>query len=97
MNKQERANKRMAKAREARQLQIKQKIERTYGNLSWMFSRSCIDRMSLDTIAELCRVDYEIIWYALEKLGIPRIIMVGRDKWWEWVEKHTKKIAYREM
>lgn len=97
MNKQEKINKQMAKARKARIAKIAAKGKETYRNLNWLFSRSCIDRMSLDKIAEMAKTDYETIWYALEKLGIPRVIMVGRDKWWDFVEKHKKKIIYKEI
>ena len=97
MDKQTLINKRMAKARKTRLKNLKEKGKTTYLNKEWLFSRRCIDKMSLDDIAEMCNVSYEEIWEALKKLGIPIIIMVGKDKWWEWVEENRNKIHYRKI
>jgi len=97
LNKQEKINRQMKKARKARKSQLSQRIKDTYGNKEWLFSRRCIDKLSLDKIAEICKVEYDVIWEALKKLGIPISIMVGRDEWWNWVEKYEKKIAYRKL
>lgn len=88
---------RTRKATETRKKNRKAKIDSTYNNKGWMFSRYCIDRMSLDEIADLCKVEYDIIWNALNQLKIPIIIMVGRDLWWAWVEKYKSKIPYKEI
>ena len=90
-------NKRMKKAREIRIANLANKGQGTYLNKEWLFSRSCIDRMPLDKIANLCGVEYDVIWEALKKLDIPIIIMVGHEEWCDWVEKHEKKIAYRKI
>ena len=87
--------KRMAIARKARQKNIASQGKNTYLDRSWLFSRSCIDKMSLDRISEICRVEYDVIWNALKKLHIPIIIMVGRENWLDWIEKNEKKIPYR--
>ena len=90
-------NKRMEKARKIRIANLANKGKGTYLNKEWLFSRSCIDGMTLDEIGKLCGVEYEVIWEALKKLGIPIIIMVGREQWCDWVEKHEKKIIYKEI
>ena len=78
-------NKRMAKARRVRMKKIADKGKETYLNKKWLFTKSCIERLSLDKIAELCGVDYEEIWNAHKRLGIPIIIMIGRENWYRWV------------
>jgi len=90
-------NKRMEKARKIRIANLANKGKGTYLNKEWLFSRSCIDGMTLDKIAEICKVEYDVIWEALKKLGIPIIIMVGHEEWCDWVEKHEKKIIYKEI
>lgn len=97
LDKQEKIDRQMAKARKVRIANLANKGKGTYLNRSWLFSRRCIDKMSLDKIAELCRVEYDVIWDSLKKLDIPIIIMVGRENWLDWVEKHEKKIAYRKI
>ena len=97
MDKQEIINEQMAKARKVRIANLANKGKDTYLNRSWLFSRSCVDKMSLDKIAELCKVEYDVIWDALKKLDIPIIIMVGHDKWCDWVEENEKKIPYRKI
>ena len=93
----EKKNNNMDKARKARKLQSEQKIKRTYGDRKWLFTKSCIEKLNLDKIANLCGVEYDVIWEALKKLDIPIIIMVGHEEWCDWVEKHEKKIAYRKI
>ena len=97
MNEQEVINKRMKKARDARKKQIAEKGKETYLNKQWLFSRRCVDKMSLDKIAEICKVEYDEIWASLKKLGIPLLLIVGRENWLDWIEKNEKKIAYRAM
>ena len=97
MNEQELINKRMKKLREARMKKIAEKGKTTYLNKQWLFSRRCVDKMSLDKIAEICKVEYDVIWEALKNFGIPLLILVGREAWLDWIEKHEKKIAYRAM
>lgn len=97
MDKQELINKRMKKARKVRLKNLKNKGKDTYLNKEWLFSRSCIDKMTLDDIADLCKVEYDVIWEALKKFNIPIIIMVTQDEWFDWVEKHRNKIAYRKI
>ena len=82
----------MEKERKARKLQSEQKIKRTYGDRKWLFTKSCIEKLSLDDIAELCKVTYDVIWEALKKFNIPIIIMVGSEKWYDWIEKNKGKI-----
>ena len=92
MNKQDLINKRMKKARDARIANLAAKGKQTYLNKKWLFIKSCIEKKSLDEIAELCKVEYDEIWEALKKLGIPIIIMVGRDKWYEWIQRNRDEI-----
>lgn len=96
MNKQELMNRQMAKARKIRLINLANKGKETYLNKEWLFSRKCIDRMSLDKISSLCKVGYEVIWESLKKLGIPMVID-GRERYENWLEKHRKKIAYRKI
>ena len=97
MNKQELINEQMAKARKVRMKNLAEKGKETYLNKQWLFSRRCIDKMSLDKIGEICKVEYDVIWEALKKFGIPLLILVGRENWLYWIEKHEKKIAYRKL
>ena len=97
MNKQELINKQMAKARKVRLANLANKGKETYLNKQWLFSRRCIDKLSLDKIAEICKVEYDEIWEALKNLGIPLLILVGREAWLDWIEKNEKKIAYRKL
>ena len=85
-------NKRMAKARRVRMKKIADKGKETYLNKKWLFTKSCLERLSLDKIAELCKVEYDVIWEALKKCNIPIIIMVGSEKWYDWIEKNKAKI-----
>ena len=85
MNEQDLINKRMKKAREARIRNLADKGKTTYLNKKWLFTKSCIERLNLDEIGELCGVDYEEIWNAHKRLGIPIIIMIGRENWYRWV------------
>ena len=94
---QELIDKKMKKLRKARMKKIADKGKETYLNKQWLFSRRCIDKMSLDKIGEICKVEYDEIWASLKKLGIPLLILVGRENWLYWIEKHEKKIAYRKM
>jgi len=95
MDEQAIVNNRMKRARKARKTQLANKGKETYLNKEWLFSRRCIDKMSLDRIGKLCNVEYDVIWQSLKKFNIPLLIMVGRDNWCEWIEKHRNKIAYR--
>ena len=97
MNEQELINQRMKKAREIRMKNLANKGKTTYLNKSWLFSRRCVDKLSLNKIAEICKVEYDEIWASLKKLGIPLLLIVGRENWLDWIEKHEKKIAYRAM
>ena len=92
MNEQELINKRMKKAREARIKKLADQGKETYLNKKWLFTKSCLERLSLDQIAELCEVEYDVIWDALKKLKIPIIIMVGSEKWYDWIEQNKAKI-----
>ena len=92
MNEQDLINKRMAKARRIRMKKLADKGKDTYLNKKWLFTKSCIERLSLDRIAELGNVGYEEIWEALKKLKIPIIIMVGARTWYDWIEKNKGKI-----
>ena len=92
MNEQELINKRMAKARKVRMKKIADKGKDTYLNKKWLFTKSCIERLSLDRIAELCKVEYDVIWEALKKFHIPIIIMVGSEKWYDWIDENKAKI-----
>lgn len=91
---QEKVNKRIERATETRKRNRQAKINSTYNNREWLFSRYCIDEMSLDEIANLCNVEYDVIWDALKKLGIPIVIMIGRDFWNDWVDVQKKGIKY---
>ena len=97
MDKQKLINKRTKKATETRKKNREAKLNRTYLDREWLFSRYCIDRMSLESIGRLCGVEYEVIWKALKKLKIPILIMVERDFWWDWVKKNKDKITYKEI
>jgi len=85
LDEQDLINKRMKKARKVRMVNLANKGKDTYLNKEWLFTKSCIERLSLDAIAELCKVDYEEIWNAHKRLGIPIIIMIGRENWYRWV------------
>ena len=92
-------NKRMKKLREIKKQKLEEKIKSTYLNKEWMFDKYCIKEMPMEKIAELCGVEYDVIWYALKELGIPRITMVGRVVWHEWVEKmkNLKPFKYTDL
>jgi len=92
LDEQDLINKRMAKARKIRMANLVNKGKGTYLNKKWLFTKSCIERLNLDEIGELCGVDYEEIWNALKELKIPIIIMVGQEKWYDWIEKNKDKI-----
>jgi len=92
MNEQELINKRMAKARKVRMKKIADKGKDTYLNKKWLFTKSCIERLNLDKIAELSGVEYDVIWEALKELKIPIIIMVGSEKWYDWIDENKDKI-----
>ncbi len=87
METQEQTNRRMKKVRKARTNRQEVLKDSTYKNLKWMQQRSCVERKSLDEIAEMCKVGYDVIWYALEKLGIPIRIMVTREEYDEYIKK----------
>ena len=97
LSKQEKRLKNLKKAREARKLQLINKGKKTYLNRNWLFSRRCIDKLSLDDIAEMCKVEYDVIWDSLKRLEIPIIIMVGREQWCDWVSENETKISYVEV
>ena len=97
LTKQEKRLKNLKKAREARKLELINTGKKTYLNRSWLFSRRFIDKFSLDDIAEMCKVEYDVIWDSLKKLNIPLLIIVGKDNWCDWIEKHVKKIPYRKI
>ena len=97
MNKQALINKQMAKARKVRMANLADRGKETYLNKQWLFSRRCIDKLSLDKIGEICKVEYDVIWEALKEASIPLLILVGRDEWLDWIEKNEKKIAYRKL
>jgi len=92
MNEQELINKRMAKARKVRMKKIADKGKDTYLNKKWLFTKSCIERLNLDKIAELSGVEYDVIWEALKELKIPIIIMVGARTWYDWIDQNRAKI-----
>ena len=83
---------RMKKMRDARIKKLADKAKATYENKKWLFTKRCIERLSLDKIGELCGVEYDVIWDALKKLGIPIIIMVGAEKWYDWIYENKAKI-----
>jgi len=83
----------MAKARKVRLKNLKEKGKTTYLNKEWLFSRRCIDKMSLYDIAKLCKVEYDVIYFALKKMNIPLLIDIGTNAWCDWIEKHENKIA----
>ena len=97
LTKQEKINEQMAKARKVRIANLANKGKDTYLNRNWLFSRRCIDKMSLDDIGKLCGVEYDVIWESLKKLNIPLLLIVGRENWLDWIEKHEKKIPYRKI
>ena len=68
-------NERMEKARKARKDKLVSKGKETYLNKKWMQQKYCIERKSLDEIAELCKVEYDVIWEALKRLKIPNRTM----------------------
>jgi hypothetical protein len=75
-------------------LQTKEKIiNDTYLNKEWLFQKYCIGETPIQTIADNCKVKFETIWDSLRELGIPRISMVGRKYWHEWVESEKLKKA----
>ena len=92
MNEQDLINKRMAKARRVRMKKLADKGKTTYLNKKWLFTKSCIERLSLSEIAALCGVEYDVIWYALQKAGLPIIIMIASEEWYDWIEKNKGKI-----
>ena len=91
MDKQTLVNKRMAKARKVRLTKLANKGKDTYLNKKWMIEHYYIQKMSLDDIANLCKVEYDVIWYALEKLKIPRRIMVTEDE----IEKYGISVGVK--
>jgi hypothetical protein len=96
---QNKVNERMKKLTEIRMLNLLKEAKKTYLNQSWMFNEYCIKGTSVDEIAKKCKVEYDVIWFGLKDLGIPRIIIVGRKKWHEWVEKHKniKPLEYKGL
>ena len=92
MNEQDLINKRMAKARKVRMKKIADKGKDTYLNKKSIFTKSCIERLNLDKIAELSGVEYDVIWEALKELKIPIIIMVGARTWYDWIDQNRAKI-----
>lgn len=89
-------DKRIAKAIATRKRNYELKIHSTYLNRAWLFSRRCIDRMSLYDIAKLCRVEYDVIWEAIKECHIPLLLLVGREAWNDWVDKNKNLIPYKE-
>lgn len=87
LSKTEKAVKTRKKNREA-------KINSTYLNREWLFSRYCVDRMSMDKIANLCGVEYDVIWDALKQCKILINVMVGRYLWEAWVKRMEKLVPY---
>jgi len=78
-------------------LQAKQKIiNMTYQNKEWLFQKYCIEKNPIQVIADQCKVEFETIWYSLRQIGIPRISMVGRKYWYEWVEKEKHEKAKQD-
>ena len=92
MNEQELINQKMKMMRAIRMKKIADQAKATYLNRKWLFKKSCIERLTLDKIGELCGVEYDVIWEALKKLNIPIIIMVGSEKWYDWIEQNKAKI-----
>ena len=88
MDKQQIVDKRMKKAREARITKLANKGKDTYLNLRWMQRKYYIENKSLDDIAYLCKVEYDIIWEALKKLKIPNRIIATEDE----IEKYKKEV-----
>jgi hypothetical protein len=89
-------NHKMEQARQIKLDILMAKAKRTYLNKEWMFNKYCIEEMPIDKLAEICKVDYEVIWFGLTKLGIPKISIVGRQKWHEYVDqvKNIKPFKY---
>ena len=85
MNEQELINQKMKMMRAIRMKKIADQAKATYLNRKWLFKKSCIERLTLDKIGELCGVEYDEIWNALKRLSIPIIIMIGRENWHRWV------------
>lgn len=95
LGKQVKINNRIKKAIKTRKMNRETESNRTYQNREWLFSRYCIDRISIIKITEFCKVEYDVIWDSLKKVGIPTMMMVGKEEWYDWVEKNEKKIQYR--
>jgi hypothetical protein len=78
-------------------LQTKEKIiNDTYLNKEWLFQKYCTGETPIQIIADNCKVKFETIWDSLRELGIPRISMVGRKYWHEWVESEKVKKAKQD-
>lgn len=92
MDKQEIVDRRMAKARKVRMANLANKGKKTYRNLRWMQQRYCIERLGLDEIAELCKVEYDEIWEALKELKIPIRIMSTEFEIDKYKEKLLSKL-----
>lgn len=88
MDKQQKINKQMTKARKARKLQLANKGKDTYLNFKWMVQKYHCERMSLDTIGELCKVGYEVIWEALKVLKIPNRLIASENE----IERFKEKV-----
>lgn len=80
MDKQQRVNEQMAKARKVRMANLANKGKETYKDLVWMWKRYVIERKSLDSIAKICGVGYEEIWEALKVLKIPNRLIASEDE-----------------
>ena len=89
MDKQTLVNKRMAKARKVRLTKLANKGKDTYLNKKWMQQKYCIERLSLDEIADLCKVGYEEIWESLKKLKIPNRLIATIDE----IEKYKVMVV----
>ena len=92
LTKQEKRIINMAKARKVRLANLANKGKSTYLNRKGLFTRSCIERLTISEIAKLCKTSYEEIWDAHKKLKIPIIIMIGRENWHRWVLEHRDEL-----
>ena len=82
---------RMERLRKIKLEMLRSKAKRTYLDKEWMVNKYCIEETPIDEIAKLCGVEFEVIWFGLKNLGIPRISIIGREKWYKYVEK-TKSL-----
>lgn len=98
LTKEERLIKRAQKAVATRKKNREAKINATYHNREWLFSRYIIDRMTLESIATICGVEYDVIWDALALCNIKNRLLETKYDFENWVNKMKKcKIPYIEI